>query len=114
MTWQPPKRDMDPREMLLSASVRDAIGRHPDGHRASSWQDLTLDGVRLHLCLSHAPQQSVAYAGRAALMYAIAGEVVEGRSGYRCEGHAILDLKTRAFLSVDCHLVPVGRVEAGA
>ncbi|MFG1295545.1 hypothetical protein [Xanthobacter variabilis] len=114
MSWQPPVRDMNPREMILSAAVRDAISRHPDGHRATSWQDLTLAGVRLRLSLTHAPHQSVTYAGRAALMYAVAGEAVEGEGGYRCEGSAILDLKTRAFLNVECALIPVGRAGPGA
>ncbi|MFG1431285.1 hypothetical protein V5F44_15580 [Xanthobacter sp. V2C-8] len=110
MTWQPPARDMDPREMILSAAVRVAIARHPDGCRADAWQELASGGMRLTLRLAHAPQQRIAYNGRAALMYAVSGEVLEGRQGHSCEGSAVLDLKTRAFLNVDCRLVPTGRV----
>jgi len=109
MIWRPLERDMDPRDMILSEAVRDAVTRYPDGRREASWQELAHGGVRLSVCLRHAPQQTFAYNGRAALLYAVAGEVVEGREGFRCEGRAVLDLKTRAFLHVECSLIPVGQ-----
>lgn len=114
MIWQPLERDMDPRDMILSEAVRDAVTRFPDGRREAGWQDFAHGGVQLSVCLRHVPQQTLSHNGRAALRYAVGGEVVEGRAGYRCEGHAILDLKTRAFLHVECRLIPVGQVDPAA
>ncbi|WP_454915556.1 hypothetical protein [Xanthobacter sediminis] len=97
--------------MILSQAVRDAVTCYPDGRREAAWQEFGHGGVQLSVCLRHAPQQTLAYNGRAALTYVVAGEVVEGRDGFRCEGRAILDLKTRAFLHVECALIPVGQGE---
>lgn len=114
MIWRPLERDIDPRDMIVSRVVRLAITRFPEAHRETVWQEAGYGGVRLHLRLDHAPSQTVTYQGRAAMLYVIAGEVVEGREGARCEGQAVLDLKTRAFLSVTCRLIPVGRVSPAA
>ncbi|MFG1392041.1 hypothetical protein [Xanthobacter agilis] len=113
MIWQPLERDVDPRDMIVSRAVRTGIARYPDGHRETIWQEGTYGGRMLRLRLHHAPRQTLAYQGRAALLYAVSGEVLEGLEGYRCEASAILDLKTRAFLNVACRLIPLGPVEPG-
>ncbi|WP_127089607.1 hypothetical protein [Aquabacter cavernae] len=112
MTWQPPERDIDPFEKLLSLAVRDTILAHPAGNggAAQTWRELRSDGMALNLLLRVAPREAVSHQGRAALTYDVGGEALSGRTGYRCEGRAVIDLKTRAFLDVTCRLVPVGAV----
>ncbi|MEP9377953.1 hypothetical protein ABLE91_14640 [Aquabacter sp. CN5-332] len=112
MIWQPLTQDVNPFDVMVSMAVRDCITQNPNGLRENApWRSFTYDGAELRLCLRTAPQQSITHNGRAALVYVVAGEGVSGQMGYRCEGRAILDLKTRAFLDVDCQLIQMGHVQ---
>lgn len=112
MTWVPPERDIDPLEKALSLAVRDTILAFPAGNGSApeSWRDLSREGAAVSVLLRVAPREAASHQGRAALAYDVGGEAVAGRVGYRCEGRAVIDLKTRAFLDVTCRLVPVGQV----
>lgn len=111
MIWRPLDEDVSPFDVMVSTAVRDCIIQNPNGLRENAqWRDFTYEGVKLSLRMRAAPQQSLTHNKRAAIEYVVAGEGVSGEIGYRCEGRAILDLKTRAFLDVDCELIPTGRV----
>ncbi|MEW6122661.1 MAG: hypothetical protein AB1698_08595 [Pseudomonadota bacterium] len=112
MTWGPPERDMEPLEKALSLAVRDTILAYPAGNGGAPdhWRDMRSEGAPLSVLLRIFPRETASHRGRAALAYDVAGEAVVGRMGYRCEGRAVIDLKTRAFLDVACRLVAVGPV----
>lgn len=114
MTWRPPERDIHPYEKILSLAIRDAILSAPAGNGPGAWREVSAEGETLNLMLRIAPREQRSFKGRAVLAYAVAGDAVAAAKGYRCEGEALIDLKTRAFLSVECQLVPVGDVSRAA
>lgn len=115
MIWQPLKDDVGALDVQLSASVRALVAAHPaGGPEAPVWQTVPLgDGHSLQLRLAASPQIRTKYGLRAVITYAVTGQAVIGAEGFACRGEAVLDLKTRAFLDVQCTLVPLGAVEVG-
>lgn len=117
MIWQPPDRDIHPFEKILSLAVRDLVLAFPGGNMNGpvAWRDVRCGETALNLALRVSPLETRSHKGRAALAYGVSGDAVWGRAGYRCEGEALIDLRTRAFLAVECRMIPVGAVEgAGA
>lgn len=115
MIWQPLKEDVGALDVQLSASVRALVAAHPaGGPEAPTWQSVHLgDGRRVQLRLAASPQIRTKFGLRAVITYAVTGQAVIGAEGFVCRGEAVLDLKTRAFLDVQCTLSPIGAVEAG-
>ncbi|MEW6256046.1 MAG: hypothetical protein AB1592_08825 [Pseudomonadota bacterium] len=110
MTWTPPDRDIHPYETILSLAIRDTILAAPSGNGEGTWREVEAQGEALNLHLRVAPRERRTFNGRAVLAYAVAGDAVAAGTGYRCEGEALIDLKTRAFLAVECRLLPVGDI----
>ncbi|WP_029002899.1 hypothetical protein [Azorhizobium doebereinerae] len=112
MIWQPLKDDVGGVEARLSETVRALVAAYPaGGPEQPAWQALALaDGRPLQLRLAVMPRSRLSHGRRAALDYAVSGQAVFGGEGFRCEGVAVLDLKTRALLDVTCRLVSLGPV----
>lgn len=115
MIWQPLKDDVGPLEAQLSAWVRALVAAHPGGGpEAPTWHTAPLgDGQIAQFRLAVAPQVRTTFGVRAVVTYAVTGQVVIAAEGFACEGEAVLDLKTRAFLDVRCRLSPLGPVNGG-
>ncbi|MDQ0509463.1 hypothetical protein [Ancylobacter amanitiformis] len=114
MIWQPLKDDPDVVEVQLSAAVCLLVAAYPaGGPERPAWQSFALpDGRTLQLRLAARPQIRTTFGPRAVITYEVSGQAVIGSEGFMCRGEAILDLKTRALLDVQCRLSPIGALEA--
>lgn len=107
MTWRPLSRVPDLLEIALLDAVRATVtgldtlsGIHRDQNGALA-VDLS-DGRRLHASFRALAQTPAAFGAREALRYDFEGRAVVGAESLGLAAHAVVDIKTRAFLDVGC------------
>lgn len=108
MIWQPLREDVAPLDVALSRQIRALILADPEGRAAPVWTPLPLPGAEAQLRLAARPEESEIRAGRMVLLYRLSGQATVGRDGFACNGRAVVDLKTRAFVEVSWQLQPLG------
>jgi hypothetical protein len=107
MTWRPLNRVPDPLEIALLDAVRasvTALDTHA-GIRREDNDALAVDladGRRLRASFRTIAQTPAAFGAREALRYDLEGRAVVGAESFGLAAHAVIDLKTRAFLDVAC------------
>lgn len=104
--WRPLAREPDALKGALFDYLRDRAGlayAEPAQGPRSLGQLTTIiaDGRKLAIELSMVPERQKDWAGRPALVFAVAGQAADNRFGYRVEGEAVIDTDTRCFLSLD-------------
>ncbi len=117
MIWQPPTREPDPLAALVHEAVRthlfpgEAVGFRLMTVPGESWREAILpDGSRVRIRLSAGPAAQTAQGRRACAGINVTGELAAGGIGYRVNADVIVDLATRAMLSCESRLEPVGRI----
>ena len=107
MTWRPLSRVPDVVEIALLDAVRasltgldtlSGIRRDENGALAV---DLA-DGRRLHASFRTVAQTPATFGAREALRYDLEGRAIVGAESLGLAAHAIVDVKTRAFLDIGC------------
>ena len=107
MTWRPLSRVPDILELALLDAVRASVtgldtlsGIRRDENGALA-VDLS-DGRRLHASFRAIAQSPATFGPREALRYDFEGRAIVGTESLGLAAHAVVDLKTRAFLDVGC------------
>lgn len=113
--WQPATQEIDPVLEALQHAARATIAPSASigtpAPSASGVREVQIfDGRVLRMQLSAQPTQQVQRGVNTAVVYAVSGNAVVDRAGFRVVGQAVLDIATQAFLDVDCRLEPVGTV----
>lgn len=109
MTWRPLSRVPDLLEIAMLDIVRasvTALDTHAGIRREDNGAlavDLA-DGRRLHASFRTIAQTPAAFGAREALRYDLEGRAVVGAESLGLAAHAVIDLKTRAFLDVGCEI----------
>jgi hypothetical protein len=109
MTWQPLARVPDPIQLALLDAARASI--MPLDMRAGISRaendmlavDLA-DGRRIHVSFKTIAQTPETFGARNAVRYDMEGRAVIGKEGLGLAAHAVVDLKTRAFLNIACEI----------
>jgi hypothetical protein len=109
MNWQPLARVPDAIELALRDAVRASVMRLDTHAGISRVEDNMLaidlaDGRRIHAGFRTIAQAPVTFGAREALRYDMDGRAVIGRDGLGLVAHAVVDIKTRAFLDVSCEI----------
>ncbi|MGY3396413.1 hypothetical protein ACVWW6_009004 [Bradyrhizobium sp. USDA 3311] len=112
--WRPATHEIDPlleavantaRASILPAASINIPPPSADGVRSQRLRD----GRELRLKLSSQYLEQGQRGSCTVLVYTLQGNaVVDDCMGYSVTAQAVLDVATRAFLNVECRLVPVG------
>ena len=107
MTWRPLSRVPDILEIALLDAVRASVtgldtlaGIRRDENGALAL-DLA-DGRRLHANFRAIAQTPTTFGAREALRYDFEGRAIVGAESLGLAAHAVVDLKTHAFLDIAC------------
>jgi hypothetical protein len=107
VTWRPLSRVPDALETALLDAVRASV-MELDTHagvRRDENGALTVDlkdGRRVHVSFRTVARAPTTFATRAGLRYDLDGRAVIGEESLGLAAHAVVDLRTRAFLDVAC------------
>jgi hypothetical protein len=110
MTWQPLDHVPDPLQLGLCDALRTFVLQRDLGLGIERDAEGLLvvplaEGTVLRVGLTVTSRVAVRFGARQALRIDLGGRAVRGRTSYGLAGRAILDLKTKAFLDVDCDIV---------
>ena len=109
MSWRPLSRVPDMIELALLDAVRASVMPR-DTHAGISLAENDMlaidlaDGRRIHASFRTLAQAPVTFGARNALRYDMDGRAIIGRDGLGLAAHAVVDIKTRAFLDVACEI----------
>jgi hypothetical protein len=109
MSWQPLTRIPDLVQIALLDAARASI--MPLDMRAGISLgegnmlavDLT-DGRRIHVGFRTVAKSAETFGARAALRYDMEGRAIVGQEGLGLAAHAVVDVKTKAFLDIACEI----------
>jgi hypothetical protein len=109
MTWQPLTHVPDPVQQALLDAVRAsimALDTHAGVSRAENDMlavDLP-DGRRIHVAFKTIAKAAEKFGARDAVRYDMQGRAIVGKEGLGLAAHAVVDIKTQAFLDVSCEV----------
>jgi hypothetical protein len=109
MTWQPLTRVPDPVQQALVDAVRASImpvDTHAGVSRAEDDMlavDLA-DGRRIRVTFRTVAKSAEKFGARDAVRFDMQGRAIVGKAGLGLAAHAVVDIKTQAFLDVSCEI----------
>ena len=108
-TWQPLDRLPDPLRIALRDAVRAFLLQYDVGRGIQREADGSLsvpmsDGGHVRVSLRSVSQRMTSFGVRQAIRYDLEGRAVTGRRSFGLAASATLDVRSRAFSDIDCHL----------
>jgi hypothetical protein len=118
MIWQPAAQEPDPLTELVHEAVRtqlfpgETVGIRLSPVPGENWREALLpDGRVVRVMLNSSPAETTRHGSRSCASMRVTGQLVAGRDGFQVEAEVVVDLATRAVLSNEFRLVPVGTAD---
>ncbi len=109
MTWQPLTRVPDVvQQALLDAARASIISLDTYAGVSRAENDMLavdlVDGRRIHVSFKTIAKAAEKFGARDAVRYDMQGRAIVGKEGLGLAAHAVVDIKTQAFLDVSCEI----------